>query len=75
MRIYLCNLAAVHNYLLNVIYIAPKVFDANIKMENVTKIKLQEAGGMENYLPAGITNTSILSTNAISYCKEVEDKN
>lgn len=45
MRIYLCNLAAVHNYLLNVIYIAPKVFDANIKMENVTKIKLQEAGG------------------------------
>lgn len=45
MRIYLCNLAAVHNYLLNVIYIAPKVFDANIKMENVTKVKLQEAGG------------------------------
>lgn len=42
MRIYLCNLEAVHNYVLDVIYIVPKVSNANIKMENVTKVKLQE---------------------------------
>lgn len=42
MKIYLCNPAAVHNYVLNVIYILPKVSDANIKMENVSKVKMQE---------------------------------
>lgn len=42
MKIYLCNPAAVHNYVLNVIYILAKVSDANIKIENVSKAKLQE---------------------------------
>lgn len=37
MRIYLCNLEAVHNYILNAIYTVPKVPDVNIMMENVTK--------------------------------------
>lgn len=42
MKIYLCNPAAVHNYALNVIYILPKLSAANIKMENISKVKLQE---------------------------------
>lgn len=72
MRIYLCNLVAVHNNLLRIIYIVPKVFDANIKMENTTKVKLQEVVvvGMKNYLPGKITNTSNLSSNAILIAKK-----
>lgn len=31
-----------HNYVLDVIYILPKVSDANIKMENASKVKLQD---------------------------------
>lgn len=62
MRIYLCNLAAVQNYVLNVIYVVPKVSNANIKMENVTNVKLQErVKKMENYLSGMITNTSMSS--------------
>lgn len=62
MRIYLCNLAALHNYVLNVIFIVPKVSDANIKMESFTKVKLQEGipeKKKENYLSGRITNTSM----------------
>lgn len=64
---------AVHNNLLRIIYIVPKLFDANIKMENVTKVKLQEVVvvvGMKSYLQGKITNTSILSSNAILITKK-----